>query len=186
MIGFGRTGKMPVEYVEAATNHMLGTFNVKFSPLWNGATRALVALAAGHEENVWPALEAKLKYAMLLPPPNQASTENFIQQSGFCHDHHNRCVNWEASHGTDMSLFQTPVTAEREGRVVRRQITDQETVMESLWRVVELAPHLLATRSRVLVPLFLEFLHGQYFFFHSNHPDARELNLKDHVKGYTR
>jgi U3 small nucleolar RNA-associated protein 20 len=179
----GRTGRLPVVYAEAAANHMLGVFHVKLSPLWEGAARALGALATGHEDAVWPPLEAQLAAVMEKPPDRgftQAMSRNeAISQS----DHHQMCLNWEASKGADWAIFQCDPTMELEvdGQLSRHSVTDDETVRESVWRVLECKPQLLATHSRVLVPVFLRFLRSQYFFFHSNDPDSRELRLEDHV-----
>jgi hypothetical protein len=40
-----KLGKLPIAYTEALGNHMIGLFNVKFSSLWLGASRSLVALS---------------------------------------------------------------------------------------------------------------------------------------------
>ena len=180
----GRTGKMPVAYAEAAANHMLGTFYVKFSPLWTGAARALVALATGHEACVWPALESKL-VAVMEQPPDKFKSTNKVEmddQDTSCDSHHRICVKWETSGGKDVSILRAGSSGIVEGRVSCHEVTDGETVMESVWNVAEHASQLLAKHSRVLVPAFLAFLHEQYYFFHSNDPDARELRLDEEVE----
>ena len=179
----GRTGKLPVAYAEAAANHMIGMFHVKFSPLWAASARALGALAIGHEDSVWPTLEAQLA-AVIERPPDQGLNEEVhsdTEQSSL--DQHQLCINWETSVGMDSTLFRNNVSPEVEGKVSRYHATDGETVMESVWRVLEDNPQLLAKHSRVLVPVFIRFLHCQYYFFHSSDPDARELSLHEHVVG---
>jgi hypothetical protein len=180
----GRMGKMPVAYAEAAANHMLGTFYVRFSPLWTGAARALVALASGHEACVWPALESKLVAVMEHSPDKFKATDK-VETDGpdtSCDSHHRICVKWETSEGKDVSILRADSSGIVEGRVSCHEVTDGETVMESVWNVAEHASHLLAKHSRVLVPAFLAFLHDQYYFFHSNDPDARELHLDVEVE----
>ena len=179
----GRTGKLPVAYAEAAANHMIGMLHVKFSPLWAASARALGALAIGHEDSVWPTLEAQLA-AVIERPPDQGLNEEVhsdTEQSSL--DQHQLCINWETSVGMDSTLFRNNVSPEVEGKVSRYHATDGETVMESVWRVLEDNPQLLAKHSRVLVPVFIRFLHCQYYFFHSSDPDARELSLHEHVVG---
>jgi hypothetical protein len=182
----GRTGKLPVVYAEAAANCMLGIFHVKFSPMWVAAGRALEALATGHEDCVWPSLEAQL-VAVMNRIPERSESEVIAEVVGkriTCVEHHLACLGWENSGGVDASILRRDLFAvTEEGRVSRHQATDGETVMESVWSVAERAPELLARHSRVIVPVFLSFLHKQYYFFHSNDPDSRELRLDNHVDG---
>ena len=177
----GRTGKLPVAYAEAAVNHMMGMFHVRFSPLWDGSARALGALANGHEDSVWPTLESQLATVMERPPDRGVTEKTDGEEEQTKWDHHQLCIRWENLSGMDSSLFHCDDSSDFEGKVSRFQATDGETVMESVWRVLEGEPQLLAKHSRVLVPVFLRFLHCQYYFFHSSDPDARELSLSKHV-----
>ena len=179
----GRTGKLPVLYAEAATNHMMGTFYVKFSPMWDAATRAIVALATGHEDAVWPAIETKLVEVVTRHPDRRRSKE---ENEDLCNpkglDHYGECIRWEETAG---NFFQLSRVRHKEdgagGYVSKRLTTDGESVMESVWKVAEHAPHLVSRHSRVIVPVFIGFLHEQYYKYHSNDPDSKELNLGEHV-----
>lgn len=176
----GRSGKLPVHYAEAAAHHMLGLYYVKFAPLWPVVSNALVALAKGQENIVWPALETKLVSVMQAPsrPAEDIDTEsNDMPSLGF-HEHHQACILWEKSYGRSISIFGEP-PAVQDGEVYRHLTTDDGTVMESVWQVAEKCQHLVAKHSRVIVPSFLGFLTDQYFFFHSDDPSARELDLNE-------
>jgi hypothetical protein len=179
----GRTGKLPVIYAEAAANHMLGLFYVKFTPMWPVIARSLVSLATAHEDIVWPTLEAKL-VAVMQRPSKLRDVEGDVSEDEdivSCDDHHAACIKWQESIGKDISVFRGSNLCIEDGEVPRHLTTDEESVMESVWSVAEQGQQLLAKHSRVIVPVFLSFLHNQYYAFHSGDPDARELNLHEHV-----
>jgi hypothetical protein len=181
----GRTGKLPVIYAEVAASHMIGLFHVKFGPMWPVAVRSLIALAKGHEDSVWPAVQEKV--AELMQSTNDESESELAADSGsgiaFDPQGYLRlCVAWETSSGKDTSLFHGAVTAAKEqGRISRHQSTDDATVLQSVWSVIEGAPDLLMRHSKVMVPIFLRFMISQYYVAHPNDPDARELRLHEHV-----
>ena len=66
-------------------------------------------------------------------------------------------------------------------RVSRHRCTDEATVFGLTWSVMEGVPQLITKKSKVVVPLFFNFLHRQYYLFHDDDPDARELALEDQV-----
>lgn len=181
----GRTGKLPVIYAEAAANHMLGCFYVKFTPMWPTIARTLVSLAIAYENAVWPCLEAKLVSSIQRKSISSEEDDNgnFREEKEIdsCLVHHAACLKWQESFGEDLTLFRGSSGPETEGEVPRHLMTDEETVMESIWSVAEQGQRLVAKHSRVIVPLFVDFLHNQYYRFHSNDPDARELKLNEHV-----
>lgn len=172
-----RTGKLPVIYAECAASHMLGLFHVKFAPLWHVARNALVALTKSQEHDVWPALEAKL--VSVMKPPNASSEECSATENdlalGYA-EHHLACIQWEKSQGRLISVFGALPTVQ-DGEVYRHLTTDEGTVVESVWEVAEKCQQQVAKHSRVIVPVFLEFLTNQFFFFHADDPSARELRL---------
>jgi hypothetical protein len=181
----GRTGKLPVVYAEAAASHMLGLLHVKFGPMWPVAVRSLIALTKGHEDSVWPAVQEKV--AELMQSSRDASESEVTVDNGsgaaldpLCYVR--LCMAWETSSGSDTSLFHGAVTAAKEhGRISRHQSTDEATVLQSVWSVIEGAPDLLMRHSRVMVPIFLRFMISQYYVAHPNDADARELQLQEHV-----
>jgi hypothetical protein len=181
----GRTGKLPVIYAEAAASHMIGLFHVKFGPMWPVVVRSLIALAKGHEDSVWPAVQEKV--AELMQSTNDESESELAtdSDSGTAFDpqgYLRLCIAWETSSGTDTSLFHGAVMAAKEqGRISRHQSTDEATVLQSVWSVIEGAPDLLMRHSKVMVPIFLRFMISQYYVAHPNDPDARELRLHEHV-----
>jgi hypothetical protein len=181
----GRTGKLPVMYAEAAASHMIGLLHVKFAPMWPVAVRSLIALAKGHEDSVWPAVQEKVAELMQSPLDESESELTVDSGSGVAFDpqgYVRLCVAWETSSGIDTSLFRGAVTAAKErGRISRHQSTDEATVLQSVWSVIEGAPDLLMRHSRVMVPIFLRFMISQYYVAHPNDPDARELRLHEHI-----
>jgi U3 small nucleolar RNA-associated protein 20 len=179
----GRTGRLPVLYGEAASNHMLGILHVKFSPIWSAATKALISLASGHEACVWQPLAERIKEITTSAGATDIANELESDPIVTPIDHHSRCSAWETSNGSDPVLFRDQViAAHADGRVSRHLTTDEPTIFGLVWSVLEGAPELTAKKSRVIVPIFLEFLHSQYFVYHDNDPDARELLLQDEIE----
>lgn len=190
----GRTGKLPALYAEAAVNYMFGVMNIKFQPLWTPAVRSIAALSTAHELTVWPSMAAQLKLVMdpdffFARTINATSTvsaeEENTEDRDMYHDHR-LLTNWDKTSGEDASIFQEQIDASKTcGRVSRHQSTDRITIFEQVWSVLESVPQLTTKKSRVIVPIFLSFLHNQYFLFHNDDPDAREFNLGDHIEGGT-
>jgi hypothetical protein len=187
----GRTGKLPVAYAEAVANHMLGILNLKFAPVWPGAVRVMVGLSSGHDEIMWQPLSILLATIMeprkvaddSVPHPNDDEARNSME----CLYHHQVFLRWNQSQGEDYELFRSQVlSAQEEGRVSLHLATDDSTLFENVLAVLEGAPELTAKKSRAIVPIFLDFMHSQYFFFNSFDPDARELCLEKHLETQTR
>jgi hypothetical protein len=178
-----RTRRLPEQYAEAAVNHMLGLFHVKFSPLWPVAGKTIVALATAHEEVAWPPFEAKLCAVMnhCVVGGELSGVPTGIRKSGYFMDHFDLLRNWEKSRGTDVALFAKSLEP-CEGEVPCWHVTDRETVMESIWKAAELGHKVVVKHSRVIVPLFLGFLHNQFFAFHRGDQSARELHLHEVVQ----
>jgi hypothetical protein len=179
---------MPVVYAETVSNHLLGMLHVKFSPIWPAAVRALVSLAGTNESSVWEPLSIRLKEVTTIVDVKNVDEEQ--GQGGAVStytEHHQRCMAWESTYGKDPGLFRDNVTVAREeGRVSRHSSTDEPTVFGLVWSVLENAPELTAKKSRTIVPIFLEFLHWQYFHYHGNDPDARELRLESEIEDAAR
>eukprot|EP00536_Pseudo-nitzschia_multiseries_P000508 jgi/Psemu1/321642/estExt_fgenesh1_pg.C_60057 len=178
-----RTRRMPAVYAEVAANHMMGLFNVKFAPMWQPAEKALLSLALAHEAIVWPPFETKLVDVMKGNPMDTSAKTESDEDDEFDElsskqEHFDACRRWEESDGKNVTLFKTSLVLV-EGEVPCYRTTDALTVMESIWKVAELAHRIVAKHSRGIVPLFFSFLKDQYFFFHSNDQDARELHLND-------
>lgn len=185
----GRTGKLPVIYAEAAAAHLLGALYIKFAPIWNVAVKAVVGLAKCHDECVWPALHKQIALLMQNYPNHRQFSDNDQKMGSFVlpvdpTGFYTLCAAWESSQGQDPSLFRHDIEyAEEHGRVSRHHSTDEASVFESLWSVVEGATHLLTAHSRTVVPMFLCFMHRQYYAVHADDPDARELRLADILSG---
>ena len=95
--------------------------------------------------------------------------------------HRNMCVAWDESNGADVRLFGDGHDMDGGGRVSRHRTTETSIIFENTWKVMESVPQLTVRKSKVIVPIFLEFLHFQYYQFHDDDPDARELLLEDHL-----
>lgn len=185
---FGRSGKLPIVYAEAAANHMIGLLHVKFAPLWPLAVRALTSLAKAYENSVWPILESKLVAVIdELPKKRNQVDGDEVPESSTSDStliipaqskHLQSCEVWESSLGEDITIFGEENVYVEDGEVPRHLMTDGATVMETIWNAAEASHRLLAKNSRVIVPLFLRFLHCQYFHFHNNDPSKRELDLQ--------
>ena len=180
----GRTTKLPVVYTEAAANYMLGILYIKFSPIWTNAVRAFVSLAAGQDAAlVWSPLSGQLSKLMSKMPaeaqqPLEEELQDKFRKRDYFADHQSQCKTWDDSDGTNQSLFGRDLT--------QRLPTDEATVLQHLWSVIEGAPQLLARNSREIVPIFLQFMHSQFYARYPHDPDARELHIEGHVEDQTR
>jgi len=188
-----RTGRIPVAYAEAVSNHMLGLFHVKFAPVWPAAVQAIAAVAIAQETCAWPTLSQNLERIML---PETFKADGKMADNTNCLEegedvmpllqimrHLELCTAWDESSGTNVTLFGERFDSEGEGKVSRHRTTDASIIFENTWKVMESVPQLTARKSKVIVPIFLEFLHYQYYLFHDDEPDARELALQDHIDG---
>ena len=190
-----RTGRVPTVYAEAVSNHMLGLFHVKFAPVWPAAVRALAAVAVTQETCAWPTLARKLDDVM---QPEKSCVDNIESSGGGSNyemegegrdnpissqirHHQNMCVAWDESNGADVRLFGDGHDIDGGGRVSRHRTTDTSIIFENTWQVMESVPQLTVRKSKVIVPIFLEFLNYQYYRFHDDDPDARELSLEEHL-----
>ena len=180
----GRTTKLPVVYTEAAANYMLGILYIKFSPIWTNAVRTFVSLASGQDAAlVWSPLKGQLSKLMSKMPaeaqhPLEEESPDKFHKSDYFARHQSQCKTWDDSDGTNQSLFGRDLT--------QRLPTDEATVLQHLWSVIEGAPQLLARNSREIVPIFLQFMHSQFYARYPHDPDARELHIEAHVEDKTR
>ncbi len=185
----GRGGKLPILYAEAAVNHMFGIMHIKFKSIWSPSVRAITGLASGHELAAWPSIASQLKRVMeaVNPSSEQENDDDSIRvknsevQKEMIRDHE-LILAWDKSSGENTGLFHHQIEAAKGfGRVSRHQSTDQLTIFEQVMSVLENVPLLTTKKSRFVVPLFLQFLHHQYFLFYDDDPDSREFQLRDHI-----
>ena len=173
-----RTGRLPAAYAEVAANHMFGMLHVKFSPLWSAAEKAIVTLATAYESTVWPCFEAELVGVMSVESKEKENCDDEAQACEFPTNkrHFHSCRKWETSNGQNVELFSSSLQF-IEGEVACYHVTDSNTVMESVWKVAVLGHKIVVRHSRVIVPLFFNFLQNQYFAYQKNEQDIRELHL---------
>eukprot|EP00980_Cylindrotheca_fusiformis_P008868 scaffold1894_cov180-Cylindrotheca_fusiformis.AAC.1 len=178
-----RTGRLPIVYAEAAANHMLGAFYMKFAPIWPVASRCLVTLLKSYEDIVWPAVEAVLVESMERPPvgEKQERDEEMSTKVLSFDEHLSACEKWETSFGREVAVFGYSEYSVENGEVPHFHVTDEDMVLESIWGVAQESRHTVAKKSRVIVPVFLSFLQNQYYALHQNDPDAREIALDEHL-----
>ena len=180
-----RTWKLPIIYAEAVACHMLGLLHVKFAPVWPAAVKVIVSLSLAQEGPAWPYIEAALKESMKKPraegdiDTNQTSSSTSGHKSPHTKTvglHHSLCVEWETSRGKKNDLFGSQ-NKERNAQVTRYVLADELTISEQRLSILENAPHLTVTKTKVIVPIFFEFLSGQYYVFHQDEPDMREIDF---------
>ena len=191
---YARTGKLPIVYAEATALHMLGLLHVKFAPVWPAAVQVIVALSSAQEGPTWPCIEAALKESMERPSPGatlrtkakeldakkKTDQRNKSRHIETIAKHHALCVSWETSKGKNHDIFHSH-DGERNGQVSRHVEADDLTRFESIWSIMENAPHLTSTKSKMIVPIFFEFMLAQFYVFHSDDPDAREICLTENM-----
>jgi hypothetical protein len=161
----------------------LGIFHVKYAPIWPAAEKAILALATAHENTVWPPFEAQLVATMESTVRMLEAVDTYEEDDEICtfEKHLGLCRRWETSKGTDVTLFGDS-TLIVEGEVPRFHVTDDVTVMESVWKSGELAHRVVVRHSRVIVPLFLCFLRNQLFSLPVYRQDALELHLDEFIE----
>jgi len=177
---YARTGKLPIVYAEAITCHMLGLLHVKFAPIWAAVAKVIVSIASAQEGPVWPFIERALNQTMERSSVDNVHKDQAISSPGedpIIH-HHRLCVEWELSKGKKNDIFR-PSGEERNAQVSRHAVTDELTLFENIWSILEKTPQLTSTKSKAVVPIFFEFLVNQYFVFHQDEPDSREIELND-------
>lgn len=176
----GRSGKLPIPYVEAAVSHMIGLLHVRFSPLLPSAQSAVVSLIQGCDEYAWPYLQKKIYCLMFsTSPTSQSWTEEL--------DLHNSThmmkayIRWDQTNGLEVSMFKKSIAAsENNGRVSRHLVRGVNDVVLSLWGALEKKAQLIVTHSRDVVGVVLRFLVSH--FYREDDPDAIELNLRSYVQ----
>jgi hypothetical protein len=182
-----RSGRLPVVYVEAACNHLLGVFHIKFAPLWPKVQKTIGVLLNEYEDISWPIVEAELVAVM-----KDSQIENEVNDLGrdekidctLFDRHFEMCRAWEKTSGQDVHLFRGE-TLVVDGVVPKFHPTDASTVTESTWKVAEMSHRVVVKHSRVVVPLFLDFLLNHYYPAQSNEQDGRELKLEEFVNHET-
>ena len=177
----GRSAKLPVLYTEAVASHMLGILYVKFAPIWKTAVRAFVALANTQAAFIWPPLQGQISLLMNRFPKEEEFAVIRNTMKGDSSDtmrHHVECMAWESSNGIALFVFGKETSS--------RLPTDEATVLESVMSVLEGAQQLLMKNNREFVPIFLQFMHSQYYCHYQHDPDARELRLEEHIEDTTR
>jgi hypothetical protein len=187
----GRSKQLPVVYAEAVSYHMFGLMHIKYQPIWSCAIKALIAIACTHENKwVWSSIEKQLKLVMKesffteeVTTSKRLSTTEFNSKL-YAKINFETYLKWDITNGNDATLFQHQILQARaQGHVCHHLTTDKITVFENVWKVLEGIPQITTKKSKVVVPIFLNFLHCQYYFYHDDDPDARELNLNVHVDG---
>ena len=182
---YARTGKLPIVYAEAVACHMLGLLHVKFSPIWPAAVKVIVSLSLAQEGPAWPHIEAALKLSMKKISVENKDGDEIVaaadHETDSCNleaitHHHSQCAAWEKSRGKNIEIFGSHYV-DRNAQVSRHVNADELTLFENIWSIMENAPHLTATKSKVAVPIFFEFLEHQYYVFHQDEPDTREVDL---------
>lgn len=187
---YARTGKLPIVYAEAVICHMLGFLHVKFAPIWPAAVKVIVSITSAQEGPAWPFVEVALNRSMEKPSIIEDTSADqkviITARDHPCHigiiaHHHSLCVAWEMSKGMKNDIFR-PLNEERNAQVSRHVVTDELTLFESIWSILENAPQLTSTKSKAVVPIFFDFLVSQYFVFHQDEPDSREIDWTDIAK----
>ena len=182
---YARTGKLPIIYAEAVVCHMLGLLHVKFSPIWPFAVKVTVSLSQAQEGPAWPYIETVLKKSMKKSAVHDNTDSNALdlddEETSSDHtkaitNHHKLCIAWEVSKGKIVDIFK-PQDKDRNAQVSRHVVSDELTLFENIWLIMQDGPHLTSTKSKIVVPIFFEFLVAQYYVFHQDEPDSRETDL---------
>ncbi len=180
---YARSGKLPIVYAEAVTCHMLGLLHVKFAPIWPHAVKVIVSLSSAQEGPTWPYVEKALKQSIAQLSVEKTVIDQSISErdSNIITHHHSLCVAWETSKGRKIDIF-GPRNELTNVQVSRHVVSDELSLFESTWSILENGPHLTSTKSKAIVPIFFEFLVSQYYAFHKDEPDSREIDFSDYME----
>jgi U3 small nucleolar RNA-associated protein 20 len=173
-----KSGKMPLIYADAAVNHMFGVMRIKFQPLWTASIRAITALISTYEALLWPRVESQLRLVMQASYFYKDVKERIYDSNDDTVNYFEMVSDWDRSEGKVTALFRSDIENEQARGVVSRHTeTDRLTIFEEVWAVLESLPEVTSKKSRVIVPIFLQFLHEQYYVYHNEDADAREFDL---------
>lgn len=172
------SGKMPLIYADAAVNHMFGVMRIKFQPLWAASIRAITALIGSNEAALWPRVESQLRLVMEASYFDTDVKEALYDSKDSTVNYFEMLSDWDRSEGKLTALYRSDIEeAQARGIVSRHTGTDRLTIFEEVWAVLESLPEVTTKKSRVIVPIFLRFLHEQYYVYHNEDADAREFDL---------
>lgn len=172
-----RSGRLPIIYADAASHHLVGFMHVPFSPLWKILPKTMAEICGRNKDNVFGAVWRPLINLMTkVPCARKEETQEFGVSLYHPLSFSASCAQWED--GASSRLFQNnSATSTHGGRVSRHRCTDDETVLEQLWKVLEERPQLVMDNSKLVVGCMVNFFYYQHFVSSSD-PDAQELKLE--------
>lgn len=197
--------RLPLVYAEIGAYYMFGLLHVKFSPIWGPAMDALVMGLSNiytsvatkdsmvdkkQESVVWPPLFIKLEEIMLHTSGEDTEGDiDSIKSRNPRGNHFSSCVSWETTKNLTLEnhLFDifgplSTITSTAGPHIARYGGTDTQSVFKNIWSIMEKLPLLVTKKSRMIVPLFLEFLYFEFYSIKRNGDDDEEKDVPMDVK----
>jgi U3 small nucleolar RNA-associated protein 20 len=171
-----RNHRLPAVWCKAVCSLCLGIFHIKFKPFWDAATALIIAAFQAYEndeDNTWTLLWKNINLMESLPinsdPTSTLSlqsmdtnliVENLRSADIGSQPFETACV------GTSLFYYHYPTTMmEEESTILVKpdSRTDVQTVYLSLWNILKRCPQITLKKSKILVPIFFQFLSKQYY-----------------------
>lgn len=177
-----RNGRLPILYTRAICGICLGIFHIKFKPFWDAASSVLVAALNAYEKNdddLWSILVDNIttvgsipieasgnSHHVVSPIKNQDPDSSLSQLSEILSlDYGSNPLSISTA---SSCLFYYNITSlgpssSKLSLVQPDSRTDTQTVYSSLWNILKRCPNITLKRSKVIIPIFLQFLSQHYY-----------------------
>jgi hypothetical protein len=191
-----RSGRMPAPYLEALASHCLGLLNVKMAGVWPAALQTFAQVVAtcsqqNQLELAWRPLLSAWNSLSQLPMEEgdkatggleSQHTDTALEVLVRVDDGSVELVS-QHEHESTLELFLGRGVLEcGRGEVCPQACTDPLTALSSVLSTLKRSPTLMLRRSKVIVPMFLFFLHREYYAHYRDSPEARDLGLAEVVE----
>jgi hypothetical protein len=186
------SSKLPTEYSRIISSFCLGMFFSKFQPLWNPAVKVLIS-AVGNDESesvTWPLILHVLNYLGHKDETNtpRLSDVTYSDPISCLETFNSGEVSVPVSFAESSHfVFHVPACPDS-ATVPPDSRTDIHTAYDTVWNVFQKCPSITLRHSKVVVPMFVNFLKDQYYSKFSDDPELPTIyfsgffNLPETVK----
>jgi hypothetical protein len=164
---FINSSKLPIEFARIISSFCLGMLFVKFQPLWTAAVKVLIS-AVGNDESetvTWPLVLHVLNYL-----GHKDGTEVTLSSDQMSDDPlscleiiNSGEVSTPMNLATSVYFLYSVSRSDDHGVVQPDARTDVHTSYDTVWDVFQKCPSITLRHSKVVVPMFINFLKDQYY-----------------------
>jgi hypothetical protein len=161
------SSKLSAEFSRIISSFCLGILFVKFQPLWAAAVKVLIS-AVGNDETesvTWPLVLHVLNYLGHKDGTEVTlSSENMTTNPTSCLETINSGeVSVPMNFAESVHFLFSVSRCEDHGTVQPDARTDIHTSYDTVWDVFQKCPSITLRHSKVVVPMFINFLKDQYY-----------------------